>query len=168
MFKKVIYIIIILFILLFCLYLYRTMTIPSQVISEIDNTPVKEEQTPAFEAVELKTQNDFKLIGKPVFVGTGFEPGFNVVVSLAGNKFGTELVSQYGQTRYVGYLDLVKNATNTKIIAGQMLDKDNKIVGGQFTFTTKECILPSGESVPYTLDAQVGPEILNGCANIVN
>lgn len=119
-----------------------------------------------FEAIELKSQKDFKLIGESVFIGSGFEPGFAFKINMAGTKFGVDLDSQYGETKYVGYLDLASQSTTTKVFAGKMLDKNDQVVDGLFAIVSKACTMPSGDEVPFSVDIKAGPEVLSGCAEM--
>lgn len=121
-----------------------------------------------FEAIELKSQSDFKMVGEKVYEGLGSEPGFNFMVTVAGSKFGVDLSSQYGQTRYVGYLDLIEQSTSTKIFSGKMLDQDNNMVDGKFKIFAQSCTLPSGDEVPLSAEIQVSDESLTGCVNETN
>lgn len=161
--KKILTPLFLIIVLLIFYFVYKSAT---QSIKPVVLNDVPEQKV--LEVVELKTQKDFKMIGQEIFQGTGFEPGFNFRISIAGTKFGTELVSQYGDTHYVGYLDLVNNSTSTKTFSGKMLDKTDKIVEGLFNIFQKKCTLPSGTNVPFTVDIKVATETLSGCATIVS
>lgn len=149
-----------LIILLFLLYVYRVMTIGEGMMINTGDLPKN------YEAIELKTQSDFRVIGKVVYEGGGTEPGFSFKTSIAGTKFGFDLVSQYGATRYVGYLDLSGQSTSSIAFTGKMLDKENSIVDAVFKINVASCTTPSGVVVPYSVDINVGPGILQGCGNI--
>lgn len=119
-----------------------------------------------YDVVELKTQKDFALVGEPMFKGSGFEPGFNFKLTVSGSKFGVDMVSKYGESRYVGYLDLLAQSTSTKTFSGKMLDQNDKMVDAMFVIETKTCYEPSGDETPYTVDIKVSDEILNGCVKM--
>jgi hypothetical protein len=120
-----------------------------------------------YETVELKTQKDFKLIGEPIFSASGFEPGFSVKLNLAGTKFGIDMDSSYGETKYVGYLDLFNQSTTTKVFTGNVLDKQDKIQTLKMTITEKICYEASGDTLPYTVDVSVAKEKVTGCGKII-
>jgi hypothetical protein len=148
-------------ILLFLLYVYRVMTLSEGMMINDEDLPK------SYEAIELKTQSDFRMIGKVVYEGGGTEPGFSFKTSIAGTKFGFDLASQYGATRYVGYLDLTNQSTSSIAFTGKMLDKGNSVVDAIFKINVANCTTPSGVVVPYSVDISVGPEVLHGCGNIV-
>lgn len=143
------------------IYLYL-MFVTSGYSAVSINVPAKE----VLAVVPLSSQKDFKLIGNTLFIGSGFEPGFNFKMNLAGQKFGIDLVSQYGDTHYVGYLDLVAQSSSTKIFAGNLLDKSDKSVACKFILTNKKCGTPKGDYTPFTVNINVGTEELLGCANL--
>jgi hypothetical protein len=164
--KKIIYVVLGVILFSIILYFYRvSMQESTVVVGEVDNSKVLET---VFEPVELKSQKDFKMIGQNIYSGSGFEPGFNFKISLAGTKFGTDLTSQYGDTHYVGYLDIVEQSTSTKVFSGKMLDKKDQVVDGEFKILTKKCNMPSGDEVPYTVVINVSNEKLSGCADLVS
>jgi hypothetical protein len=119
-----------------------------------------------YDITELKSQKDFKLLGDIFYIGGGFEPGWNFKITLIGNKFGVDLVSQYGDTKYVGYVDLASQSTSTKVLAGNLLDKDDKLQKFGMKIVSKKCVEPSGAEVDYTVNVLVGEEKLDGCAKI--
>lgn len=169
MLKKIIYIIVLIFVLIFCIYLYKSITSTNIAMENIQEQPAATTtQVKVYDKVPLVTQNDFKLLGKEIYIGTGFEPGFNFKISLAADKFGVDLVSQYGETHYVGYIDLTSQSTTTKVFKGLLLNKQNVAVGSEFTIKTKKCGLPSGEEVPYSVSIVVGAEKLSGCVQLIN
>lgn len=102
-----------------------------------------------------------------VYEGGGTEPGFSFKTSIAGTKFGFDLLSQNGATRYVGYLDLTSQSSTSIAFTGSMLDQQNNPVNAVFKINAEKCIVPSGAEVPYSVDIVVGPELLKGCGNIV-
>lgn len=162
-FKKIIYAFLVFAFIFFVFYMITIFTRTSDAVV-VKQTPVT--QQTVFEAVELKSQKDFKLIGQILLSGSGYEPGFNFTISLAGTKFGVDLTSQYGDTRYVGYLDLNSQSTTTKIFSGNMLDKNNKVVTGEFTISKTKCFKASGDEVPYSVSIKVAKENLKGCADM--
>jgi hypothetical protein len=120
-----------------------------------------------FEPVELKSQKDFTMIGEKMFEGGGFEPGWNFKLNLAGSKFGLDLLSQYGETKYVGYIDLVSQSTSTKVWQGKVLDLSDIAQDIKLEIISKKCTEPSGDEVDYTVKVKVADEDIEGCAKLV-
>jgi hypothetical protein len=56
--------------------------------------------------------------------------------------------SSYGETKYVGYLDLFNQSTTTKVFTGNVLDKQDKIQTLKMTITEKICYEASGDTLP--------------------
>jgi hypothetical protein len=164
--KHILKIFFILFLFLIALFVYRLSKLDP--IENFNPEEAAKNLQTIYEAVELKSQDDFKMIGQTIYAGTGFEPGFNMLMSIAGTKFGTDIVSQYGETRYVGYLDLMSQSTSSKVFFGKMLNKENALVDSEVEIVTKICTMPSGDKVPFILKISVGDEKLQGCANVVN
>ena len=167
--KKYLYIILgSVILIIFLLWLLKQSS-QDIVVEPVDLTPQNVQpvvtQT-VYDAIELKSQADFKIVGDMIYSGGGFEPGWGLKISLAGTKFGTDITTQYGDGRYVGYLDITSQSTTSKTFSGKMLDIKNKVVDGTVTLLSKKCGKPSGEFSDYTATVKVGKEKLSGCVDI--
>lgn len=148
------------------LFLWRFVQVTNQELDKQIESITEPEKVTVFEPVELKSQNDFQMIGQKMFEGGGFEPGWNFKLNLAGSKFGLDMVSQYGETKYVGYIDLVSQSTSTKVWQGKVLDIDDKPQDIKLEVMSKKCTEPSGDEVDYTVKVKVADENLDGCAKL--
>jgi hypothetical protein len=129
-------------------------------------TSTRTEDVPAIPV--LKNQEDFKPLGSMVLKGNGFEPGFNFKMYSYNNKFPTDLTSQYGDTHYVGYLDLADDKVSTRVYSGKMMDKLDGLVNSSFKIQIKDCLNAKGDTEKYTVNIVVGTETLSGCASEAN
>lgn len=152
--------------LVIVLFLYRTIQQFDQSIVK-ENLTKEEQFVTIFDTVALSEQKNFKLMGEQVFAGIGFEPGFVFKMSVAGTKFGLELLSENGLEKHVGYLDLQSQSTSTKTFFGNLLDDKNKIVPTNMVFKLKKCIKPSGDEVEYIVEINLAKKKLSGCAELV-
>ena len=148
------------------LFLWRFVQITNQELNREIESITEQEKVTVFEPVELKSQKDFQMIGEKMFEGGGFEPGWNFKLNLAGSKFGIDLVSQYGETKYVGYIDLVSQSTSTKVWQGKVLDLDDVAQDIKLEVISKKCTEPSGDKVDYTVKVKVADEDVEGCAKL--
>ena len=149
------------------LFLWRFVQITNQELNREIESITEQEKVTVFEPVELKSQKDFQMIGEKMFEGGGFEPGWNFKLNLAGSKFGIDLVSQYGETKYVGYIDLVSQSTSTKVWQGKVLDLNDAAQDIKLEVISKKCTEPSGEEVGYTVKVKVSNEKIDGCAKLI-
>lgn len=149
------------------LFLWRFVQVTNDELNKQIESITEVEKVTVFEPVELNKQNDFLMIGQKMFEGGGFEPGWNFKLNLAGSKFGIDLVSQYGETKYVGYIDLTSQSTSTKVWQGKVLDLNDAAQDIKLEVISKKCTEPSGEEVGYTVKVKVGSEKIDGCAKLV-
>jgi uncharacterized membrane protein len=148
------------------LFLWRFIQVTNNELNKQIESITEPEKVTVFEPVELKSQKDFQMIGQRMFDGGGFEPGWNFKLNLAGSKFGLDMVSQYGEAKYLGYIDLVSQSTSTKIWQGKVLDLDDTPQDIKLEIISKKCTEPSGEEVDYTVKVKVADENLDGCAKL--
>jgi hypothetical protein len=78
------------------------------------------------------------------------------------------LTSQYGDTHYVGYLDLADDKVSTRVYSGKMMDKLDGLVNSSFKIQIKDCLNAKGDTEKYTVNIVVGSETLSGCASEAN
>lgn len=166
--QKIAWAVSVVILILIALFVWRFVQMAN---NELSNNVQDAATTTVFDTVELKSQKDFVLTGQQILDGGGFEPGWNFKLNIAGQKFGVDLVSQYGETKYVGYLDLVSQSTSTKVWGGFVLDKDDKQQNMGIKVDTQKCTEASGEEVDYTVKVLIGDpnnltEELDGCAKL--
>ncbi len=167
--KKILKLIILCSAVFFLILFYRLIKYNVVVVDQVgqasgvQNNSISET---VFEQVELKSQTEFKMLGKSIYIGSGSEPGFSLNLSLAGTSFGTEIISDYGERKFVGYINLLKQSTSTKVFSGKLLNISNKPVDVKIEFQTKKCIAESGEEKSYVLNINVENEKLVGCAEV--
>lgn len=148
------------------LFLWRFVQVTNQELNKQIESITEPEKVTVFEPVELRSQNDFQMIGQRLFNGSGFEPGWALKLNLAGSKFGIDLLSQYGETKYVGYIDLVSQSTSTKVWQGKVLDLNDAAQDIKLEVISKKCTEPSGDEVDYTVRVKVADEDIEGCAKL--
>lgn len=148
------------------LFLWRFVQVTNNELDRQIESITEPAKVTVFEPVELKSQKDFQMIGKKMFEGGGFEPGWNFKLNLAGSKFGVDMVSQYGETKYAGYIDLVSQSTSTKVWQGKVLDLEDVAQDIKLEVISKKCTEPSGDEVDYTVKVKVADENLDGCAKL--
>ena len=152
--------------LILVLFIWRSMQVFQNNTLTIEMPKQEVATTTIFESIELKSQDDFKLIGETIFSGGGFEPGWNFKLNLAGNKFGVEMLTKYGEAKYVGYIDLITQSTSSKVWEGKVLDIEDTMQEVKITIQNKKCTEPSGDEVDYSIKVNVADEKLDGCAKM--
>lgn len=154
--------------LMILLFVWRSMQILNNDTTLVSSTEAPQATTTIFESVELKSHKDFKLIGTKMYEGGGNEPGWAFKLNLAGNKFGIDMLTKYGEMQYVGYIDLTNQSTSSKKFAGKVFDTSDTVQDVSMEIKTEKCIQPSGEEVEFTVTVKVADEDLTGCAKLAN
>jgi hypothetical protein len=99
-------------------------------------------------------------------MGLGASTTFAFRMSQAGDSYGVDFYANKNKNRFVGYMSLVDTSTNTKVFAGKMLDKNNQTVDGVIKIYVKDCVLPKIKPVKLSVEAQVGDQTFEGCADM--
>ncbi len=109
---------------------------------------------------------DIKTVGKNIWKGTGFEPGFafNINKDEANNNYPTELAFQ-NDGAVDGYLNLKSSSPALTEYEGNLMVGGDAAVPAKIQITNKKCTNASGTVSNNTVKIVFGDTTYNGCAD---